>query len=193
MFNTMRIFFKFMQPAALVALTVLATGCNRDDPEPENEAEEINTLVLTLTPTAGGAPAVFSFADLDGPGGAAPVISVAGLRANTSYNAAVTVAKREGATTEDKTAEVREEGHEHQFFYLANPAALVQFTSTDTDRDNRPIGITSRAQTGAAGTGTLQVVLRHNLNKAFAGLNNANYPQAGGETDIEVTFNVTVQ
>ncbi|MCU0450528.1 MAG: hypothetical protein MUC97_11920 [Bernardetiaceae bacterium] len=192
----MRIFLKFMQPVALVAFAVLAASCNRNDPEPENETEEINTLLLTMSPLQGqgGTPAIFSFSDLDGPGGNAPVITgPVPLRANTTYEAFVVVGKAENGVVEDKTTEVDEEGYEHQFFYVANPASLVQFTATDTDRDNRPIGILTRAQTGAAGTGTLRIVLRHDLNKAFAGLNNTNYLQAGGETDVEVTFNITVQ
>jgi hypothetical protein len=39
----------------------------------------------------------------------------------------------------------------------------------------------------------MRVVLRHDLNKGFAGANNptfANFVQAGGETDLDITFPV---
>jgi hypothetical protein len=185
--------FKSFQSVMLVALVGLfATACGNDDPEPENEQEEINSMVLTFTPAA-GAPVVFSFLDSDGPGGSAPVISAPALRANTTYSVSVAVGEVEGGSTEDKTPEIRSEDDEHQFFFVFNPAGLATHTYQDTDRNNRPLGLANRVVTTAANTGTLRVVLRHDLNKAFAGLNNTNYLQAGGETDIEVTFNVTVQ
>ncbi len=186
--------FKFSQWAmSLVLVSALFTACKKNDPEPENEEEEINSMVVTFSPASGGSPVVFSFLDADGPGGLPAVITAPALRANTTYNVGVALAKVEGAAVESKNAEITAEGTAHQFFFVFNPTGLAQHTYLDTDTGNRPIGLANRVVTGAAATGTLRVVLRHELNKAFAGLNAANYLQAGGETDIEVSFNVAVQ
>jgi hypothetical protein len=193
MFNSMNKFKSFQSVMFVALLGLFGTACSNDDPEPENEQEEINSMVVTFTPAGGGAPVVFSFLDADGPGGMAPTITAPALRANTTYTASVVVAEVEPGKTEDKTPEIRSEDDEHQFFFIFNPAGLATHTYQDTDRNNRPLGLANRVVTAAANTGTLRVVLRHDLNKAFAGLNSANYLQAGGETDIEVTFNVTVQ
>lgn len=186
--------FKFSQWAMTLILGgVLFTACNKKDPEPENEQEEINSMVVTFSPTGGGSPVVFSFLDADGPGGLPAVIAAPALRANTTYNVGVALAKVKGAAVESKNAEITAEGTAHQFFFMFNPTGLAQHTYSDTDASNRPIGLANRVVTGAAATGALRVILRHELNKAFAGLNATNYLQAGGETDIEVSFNVAVQ
>jgi hypothetical protein len=186
--------FKFSQLAVIFAfLGLFGTSCTKDDPKPENEQEEINSMVVTFAPTGGGAPVVFSFLDADGPGGLAPVITAPALQANTTYNVGVTVAKVKNGVTENKTPEITAEGAKHQFFFIFNPTGLAQHSYSDTDASNRPIGLANRVVTGAAASGTLRLVLRHELNKAFAGLNASNYPQAGGETDIEVSFNVVIR
>jgi len=47
--------------------------------------------------------------------------------------------------------------------------------------------------TDAAGSGTITVILRHEPDKGASGVNDGDITNAGGETDIEVTFDVTVQ
>ena len=43
------------------------------------------------------------------------------------------------------------------------------------------------------GSGTITVTLRHEPNKDAAGVSSGDIANAGGETDIEVTFNVEIQ
>ncbi len=178
---------------ALLFTVVVLSGCNRKDPEPENEKESINRMEVVFTPVTGGASVTFLFSDPDGDGGNPPTITVQPLRARTAYNVTLTLAKEEGSKREDKTAEIRTEADEHQFFFIINPATLMTHRYDDADRNNRPLGLRNVMETQAAGRGSLRIVLRHDLNKAFAGLNNTNFMQAGGETDIDVTFPVTVQ
>ena len=64
-------------------------SCNPDevvDPVIPNEEEVITTLNLTLTSDS-GAVVVFSFQDLDGDGGNAPIQSGDTLQNNTTYSA----------------------------------------------------------------------------------------------------------
>lgn len=178
---------------ALLLTVIVLTGCNRKDPEPENEKEEINRMEVVFTPAGGGSAVTFLFSDPDGDGGNPPTITAPALRARTTYNVTITLSKDEGSKREDKTAEVLAEAYEHQFFFVINPTTLMTHRYNDVDRDNRPLGLRNVIETQAAGNGNLRIVLRHDLNKAFAGLNSSNFQQAGGETDIDVTFPVTVQ
>jgi len=178
---------------ALLLTVVVLAACKRKDPEPENEQEEINRMEVTFTPVAGGNVVTFIFSDPDGNGGNPPTITAPALRARTIYNTTIALFKEEGNKREDKTAEIRAEADEHQFFFIVNPSTLLTHRYDDVDKNNRPLGLRNIIETQAAGSGTLRIVLRHKLNKAFAGLNSSNFQQAGGETDIDVTFPVTVQ
>ena len=47
--------------------------------------------------------------------------------------------------------------------------------------------------TGEAGTGTLSIILRHEPAKDASGVSDGQIANAGGETDIEVSFNITIE
>ncbi|MFB9863103.1 hypothetical protein [Rufibacter immobilis] len=182
----------FLKPslAILFAATVFMTSsCSNDeDPLPENEEELITTLKLTMVPQGGGTTVTASYRDLDGDGGANPVITGAQLAANKTYEVTVQVLDESKSPAEDITEEVKEEGHEHQFFYVPSPGLNLTVTSTDKDSNNLPVGITTRMVTTATSSGTLQVILKHQ-----PGLKNANSTMNTGETDVEVIFPVQIQ
>ncbi len=172
---------------------LLFTACGNDDdgPEPVNEEEEITTVVLTFTPATAsgtGTPITFRWQDLDGDGGNAPVITNPALAANTGYALTVRFLNENENPAEEVTEEIEEEDDEHQVFFVVNPAALMTITYADSDDDNNPVGLINTALTGAAGTGTLRVVLKHqpDIKSATTTIND-------GETDIDVTFNLRVQ
>ena len=175
----------------LAALTIsfLATSCSSSDPEPVNEEELITTLTLTLTPQTGNVVTLKSV-DLDGADGPnAPVITVSGnLAANMMYTGAVEVLNEAENPAEDITIEVRAEANEHEFFYVSTVSGIA-ISKTDTDSNGNPLGIETSFTTGIAGTGSLTVTLKHEPTKP----NNNTTTDAGGETDVEATFSVTVQ
>ncbi len=181
--------FKFLPLLAFFFLLALAPACNDDDVEVPNEEELITTLRYTLTPVGGGTPVVLSFIDLDGDGGNAPVISAPALAANTSYTGSITLLNETETPAENITLEVREESDEHQFFYAYTTGLNLVITTTDADVNSNPLGIESTLVTGAASTGTLRITLRHEPTKP----NDGTLAGAGGETDIEVVFNVQIQ
>ncbi|HAI75067.1 MAG TPA: type 1 periplasmic binding fold superfamily protein [Microscillaceae bacterium] len=190
--------YKFTRTLLLLWMVGVAfTSCRKkNDPKPENPEEEINRLVMTFTPVAGGAPIVFRYEDLDGPGGNAPVLTNPPLQANRQYNVAIQVFKvKSTGEVEEKTPEVLTEGDEHQFFFRATAGLNLTFSYTDVDKNQRPIGLSTRFTTGNASSGSLTVILRHELNKAAAGVAAGDATNAGGETDIETTppFAVTIQ
>lgn len=164
-----------------------------DDPTPVNEEEVITTATLTLSPAVGGGiPVMMSFRDLDGDGGNAPIITGGTLAANISYNYTLVLLNEQATPAENITTEVEEEGDEHQFFFRPTGVNLSH-SYGDVDENSRPIGITGTLTAGAASTGTLTVTLRHEPNKTAEGVLAGNITNAGGETDIEVIFPVTVR
>lgn len=110
------------------------------------------------------------------------------LSANTLYTTKIVVLDESGATAEDISSEIKEEDDEHEFFFVPSPADLLTVTKTDRDSNSRPVGLESTIQTGAAKTGTLRVVLKHQ-----PGLKSNTSTIATGETDVDVTYNIQVQ
>ncbi len=182
-------FFLFL---ALISLTFF-TGCDDDDTLPPNEVELITTLIYTLTPVGGGAPAVFTFRDLDGDGGNPPVVTTATLRSGLTYTGSITVLNESETPAEDITEEIEEEDDEHQFFFTIGSGLNLSIAYADTDEDGNPIGLATTATAAAASSGNLTITLRHEPNKSATGVATGDITNAGGETDIAVTFEVTIQ
>lgn len=176
-------------------LIFLSTSCKKDkpaDPIIPYEGEVITTLSYTLTPTDSGEVAVFTFQDLDGDGGNPPVISSEPLLANTTYTASLILLNEVVSPTEDITEEILEGAAEHQFFFQTTVGGL-SISYADSDQNGHPLGLQTELTTQASGTGTLTVILRHEPDKTAEGVVDGNPANAGGETDIEVIFDVEVQ
>lgn len=181
-------------PLALVFL-ISISSCKKDeqlDPVIPNEEEVITTLIYTLTPEGGGETVVFSFSDPDGDGGSAPEIAADTLQANTTYTGTLQLLNETQNPADDITGEIAAEGESHQFFF-ENTIAGLQITYADSDASGNPIGLVTTVETSDATSGTLTITLRHELNKLAGGVADGNMANAGGETDIEVTFDVEVQ
>lgn len=172
-------------------LMITFTACD-NDPEIPNEGELITDVVLTLTPAAGGDAIVFTYIDDDGDGGDDPVVTVSDLAANTTYNGVITLAGLEGGMKADITEEIEEEDEEHQFFFSSSLSDLI-IAYADMDADGNPVGLSITVETGAAASGTMTVTLRHEPAKDAAGVAEGEITNAGGETDIEAIFDITVR
>jgi hypothetical protein len=176
----------------LFAFFVLTfSACRKDDHD--HEQELITTVRLIFTPTGGGTPVEFQFVDMDGDGGNAPIITNGVLNANTAYSLAVSMLNESVNPAENITDEIRNEGKEHQLFYVIQSGLNLTIAYNDNDADNKPIGLLCNAATGDASSGTLTVVLRHQPNKNAANVATGDITNAGGETDAEVTFDVVIQ
>jgi hypothetical protein len=171
---------------ALLALN----GCKSDDTTKKVDEQELLTTVrLTYTNQANITDIVkVTWKDIDGAGGAAPIIDNLNLKANTTYTVAVEVLDESKTPAENKTPEILSEGAEHQFFYAVNPSALLSVSYADKDTKNLPIGLTTSQKTSAVGDGKLKITLKHQPN-----LKSATSTITTGETDIEVEFNVSVK
>jgi len=180
--------------AALAFAACKKDDCVTDQPNPEipNEEELITTLNFTLTPQDGGDAVTFSFTDLDGDGGEAPELVAPSLAANTVYTASVEVLNESEDPAEDITEEVEEEAEEHQFFYQSDVASFM-VTYTDQDANGNPIGLATSVETGVAASGELTITLIHEPIKEADGVASGLIANAGGEADIEVTFDLNVE
>lgn len=187
---------------ALAALTFVACENDDDDddtPSAVNEEELITDLVLTFTNMSDQSVSTFSFSDTDGPGGSDPIVDDITLSDSTIYTVSIEVLDASNPNdVEDITEEIEEEDEEHQFFFIpgngADNSLTVVYDSTELDEDGFPVGLSSTWTTlGATASGaTVRVVLRHELDKGAAGVSDGDITNAGGETDIDVTFNLSV-
>jgi hypothetical protein len=141
---------------------------------------------LTFTEVGGGSTE-FTVKDLDGDGGDAPLADDITLKANTAYTIGVEfLDESEADHTHDITEEVQTESADHLVCFDAT-GAMTAPTIGDADGNGKPLGLESALATTAAGTGTLQVTLKHQPDKA------ASDPCSTGDTDVDVMFDVTVQ
>jgi hypothetical protein len=179
----------------VVPVMLVAGACKKDEenvaPTDDNEAITTATLTLTnkVTPTDVvtatienlNTSADFSKATLN-------------LKANTTYSGVVSLYDKTKTPTLDATEEIKEKANEHLFVYTytATTGAASALTVTITDKDTNPapgpypIGLTTTLTTGAAGTGKLKVVLRHQPNVK-------NGTPNPGSSDLDTDFPVVIQ
>lgn len=181
-----------------IALTALfAASCSDDDATtaiPVNEQEAISTIKATFVPVGGGTTVTLTSRDLDGDGPNPPVNTVSGpFAAGVSYTGTMQFLNELAGTVEDVTMEISEEGDHHQLFFVQTGGNLGTFVYNDADEDGKPIGLSfTYNASAAAATGQLQIVLIHHPNKNAAGVAQGDITNAGGATDAEVTFSVSV-
>lgn len=185
--------------------TVLALGfasCESNDPEEENDEEVITDVTLKFQElNASGVPigSVISFTAKDPQGiqlGGSPTIQPVNLTKGKTYR--MNIELFNGIENEDITKEVLEEADEHQFFFLGTAFTGNIMNITYDDPSGKLLGLqTKLVVSSSPGTNNAQmrIVLRHDLDKNFPGASNpnfVNFVQAGGETDLDITFPVVI-
>ncbi|MBO0952467.1 hypothetical protein J2I46_28040 [Fibrella sp. HMF5405] len=177
---------------ALGSLLMLA-GCNKaTEPQPADENELITTVTLRFTEQGTTNTQAFTFQDKDGDGGAAPTrFDSVTLTANKSYSLTVEVLDESKTPTDNITNEIKDKQDEHLFVYTATPGTLLAYTYGDKDSRNFPIGLAGTATTGSAGTGLLNVRLRHQ--PPINGVAVKNGTVTPGSDDVNLNFPLTVR
>jgi hypothetical protein len=183
---------------ALVAVLTFSSCSNDDDnaAPPVNEEELITTVTAIYTPVGGGTAVTLQYKDLDGEGANAPVITVSSaFEKNKTYNGVVTFKNETANPAEDITPEILEEGDEHQLFYQKT-GTLNAFTygtaTSNFDKNGKPVGLQSVFVTTGVASGNLTITLRHEPNKSAANVASGDITNAGGSTDAEVSFPISV-
>ncbi len=194
---------------ALPLLLLAACDDVKETGEPENENEVITTVVLEFTPEAGGDALTFTWADPENDG--SPVIDDITLPEG-AYAVGVSFLNELEDPAEDITVEVEDEGDQHQVFYTGggvqseatgeNSAAVLELSYADQDANGLPVGLACAAQTLGLGSGQLTVTLRHMPPESGAAVKtegaaetvaSGGFSALGGDTDAEVSFNLSVE
>ena len=184
-----------MKTVKFLSTTIFATAlifsCSSDDdstPEPVLEEEVITTMTITLT-ADGQADVILQTQDLDGDGPDLPVVTVSGdLSENTMYSGSIVLLNETEDPAENITEEIEEEALEHQFFYTIGNGLNAETDYNDADSDGNPIGLDFVLSTNSVSSGSITFTLRHEPTKPNMGIEDA-----GGETDIEATFDIAIQ
>jgi hypothetical protein len=192
----------------IIPLTFIISSCEKDDPVPEIDQEVITNVTLKFTevnelnePIAGSS---FEVEAEDAQGislGDSPQIgTISSLQPGKKY--LLDIDLYNSIADESITEEIAEDDEEHQFYFLGTSlvgeAAFLSYTYIDLDENNNPVGLQGYVtvdETIPVNNGTFRVILRHDLNKDFSGANNPNFEtfeQAGGESDLDITFQVSM-
>ena len=183
----------------LLILSLIFTGCSDDDDHddhshPVNEQEVITTVEVTLSD--GTNSYVLIWEDLDGDGPDLPIITGATIPSN-SYDAEIQLYNKTLDPTDDEyvvTTEILEEDVDHQFFFNAsNGLNVFDFVYADADVDGNPIGQQFIIEDVSGSGCDLNIVLLHEPNKNADGVSDGDITNAGGDTDIDITFPIIVQ
>ena len=147
-----------------------------------NEEEVITTLnvyfdnVLTL-----------QFRDLDGDGPNDPIITSMPLSPFTTYNVNLEFLNELEEPAVNHTYEINEENLDYQIFVSLNNGSDVSVNNFNLDEYGNILGTQFQLTTGSVSEGTITITLVHEPLKPNDGLESA-----GGDIDIQATFNVLV-
>lgn len=176
------------------AATIILGSCKKDDDQPEipqpviNEPEQITTVELHFTESATSAHFQASWADLDGPGGDAPIIDSITLDSGAVYEVEVMFLDASGDSAEDLTEEIHEEGDQHIICFEPEGALSTALNVVRTDSDgNYEVGLESTWSALSKSTGELHLTLKHQPD----GLKDGTC--SPGETDVEVHFDLIIK
>ena len=170
-----------------VSVGVILASCKNDDdaaPEVINEEETITTVKLTVTESGTTTSQEYTWKD-----GSGEDIT---LEANKTYNASIEFLDESNPSdVEDITEEVIEEKDEHFVFFQTTAGGVTISSASDDIKDSDQTGINIKTDwaTTDAGKGTIKAILILEPTTK-TGNSRADF---GGETDIEVDFNVTIQ
>lgn len=164
--------------AVLVGSTLVFSSCKKDDPE---EQENLNVVKLKIGSTT------FTWSDTDGIGsGKAPVTDTIRLAPNAAGDFTIDILDGSVTPAKDYTVEIIAESSAHLFVFKATGANLTP-SALSNDTNGKPFAQSGKMTAGAASAGTLQIILKHNPDKAAAN------PATTGETDIDVVFPVVIK
>ena len=193
---------KNLRKVSLYLVVLLAFGfssCKSEDPTKENDGEVITDVTLKfqeLNSSNALIGSVLSFKASDPQGievGKAPTIQSISLAKGKKYQ--MTIEVTNGIKGEDITQEILTEAAVHQFFFLGPVFDSNIFSIQYADAGGIALGLKNTVTVSSSpGTNnsTMRVLLRHDLDKQVSGTNPnfSNFVQAGGETDLDITFPV---
>lgn len=177
----------------ILLASLLFTSCKKDEVEPTDDNELITRVELKFTDLTAKTAIIYTFQDLDGDPKTAPEkFDKIVLNKGVTYSVSIGVYDDTKSPVMDITQEINEEADVHLFVYKTTPASLLTTTILDKDKNGLPIGLSSSILTqSTAGTGKLNLLLKHQ--PELNGVKVKTGQEAGGSTDIDLTFDVEVK
>lgn len=171
---------------ALFLFAITLTACSSDDDNPTviNEEETITTVRLTVLESGATTPEVYIWTESNQ--------DAITLSANAEYNFKIEFLDESNPSdVENITEEVIAEKDEHFVFYetTVNGLSFVNASDDTIDSDNIGINISTDWSSTDAATGIVRAFLIHEPTTKTGDSRD----DFGGETDIEVSFDVTIQ
>ncbi len=158
--------------------------------------EGLITDVSYSLSSADGYQATFTFIDRDGDGDNDALIFNDTVLANKTYTGGLCLHNNSTSPIERISQDIARDGTDHQVFFTSTVEGLTiayRDFGSDFDTDGNPIGFVTELTTGDPGTGTLTMTLRSGPDKFAEGVSDGDITNAGGETVIEVIFDVVVE
>ncbi|HQW70905.1 MAG: type 1 periplasmic binding fold superfamily protein [Saprospiraceae bacterium] len=174
-----------------VLSSLLLLSCSYDV-EPVNEEEVINEIKIILK-DEDNKSYILSYSDSDGDGPIAPQITSQELPANQKLTGNITFENTLNTPVQSITDEILEEGDVHQLFYIFSGNPTPSIIYQDSDVNGKPIGLQFEIITKEPYIGKLNLVLRHQPNKNGSNVNTGDITNAGGESDVDISFDVVVK
>lgn len=181
--------------AFILSSTVLFNACDDhdhdDDDDKHDEGELINSVSLEFQhPSDSTANFTVTWSDIDGIGGNNPVLpDTSRLQKDSLYKVKAHFYHLHHGKKEEMNSEILEEANEHLVCYThLSPLTVVQLEILRTDKDaqNLELGLTSTWKGILVHDGGILVALKHQPKIK-------NGSCAIGETDVEVTFPISVK
>lgn len=188
-----KLVFKYWMWCAAI-LIVMMTGCEEDEPaQPAPELLEVTTVRYTLIDPGADNTKVFYYQDLDGTSGAAePTIEVDTLDANALYFGELELLNEASTPIQIVSDTIEQNKTDYQFFFIINDSdASLQYA--DGDDNNNPVGAFTALRTNESSDGTITINLQFQPNKLGLGVRDGDILNAGGRTNIQVTFPLIVR
>lgn len=189
---------------AIVLASFAFSSCSSEDPVPENDGELITDVTLTfqeidLSGNPVGESFDFTASDTEGIEiGANPEVETIMLGKGKTYQMSIDVFN--SVAGEDITEEIFEESDEHQFYFLGTAFTGSPILTYEYDDEGGVIlglkGVVTVQESPGVNNAAIQILLRHALDKNYPGADNPNfenYAEAGGESDLDITFPVVVE
>ena len=178
-----------LRPILFLSAIIVVGISSCDSKHDEVYEEPVTSALVILTPDTGQV-VILQYLDRDGEGGRAPLVSGGTLEPNTTYNCQIQL-NTIGKHVVDSTL-ITNEPEIHQIFFLTQNELRVQTEYTDLDANGFPIGLRFTLRTESESSGQFSVIIKHNPNKLATGVSRGDITSAGGKTDFEATFDISV-
>lgn len=180
---------RFLYCFAVSVVLTLATTMNSCGNKVE-EGELITTVQLTLN-LPGDSGKIYTWQDLDGPGGNNPVLPDTIILGQVTpggnpYSGMLEFFNKQGGKNENITLEIEKEKNNHLVCYEVSsltmqPQSGITISVTDKDDKSLPIGLKTEWKTKTTDKGEIWIRLKHQPNSKTGSCD-------VGETDVEVAF-----